>query len=567
MNQEQINKTDERFDKLATFLIASVAILVAITAFLQNYTANISDVARRRAQERALDATTREIYGAIQYSYQWQGAYQTWKEIDLQITAAEQSGDTAAAERYRQLKDKIAALSPMLGPDYFDPTADFYPDTYKYESDAYLVESTKLTEEYLAEAEVGRAADDISDSFIVQITLLTVSLSLYGLSITLKGRMRWLFVLVGSGIVGICLLWMGWEMLLLIARPVVSMPAINDYSEGVGLYHQGKNDEAIAKFDSALAEKPDYARAAYDRGNAYYNKGDLDRAIQDFQIASQLGLDDVNINWNLGWTEYLDGRYQEAIQTNNKVLSTDPTILGMRMNQGLTYLAMGDLINAENEYNLLIQEAERQVNEARDNNKEPSASLWYYMDAGTIDLQNLIDQLDNNPKSWTQAPTSDLITGDKDKIRSFAYRQMVRLKETIVALEYTGHLPSITEVMQVEPFVFGQITGVDEQGLISDFEENPSAVFPSGTTSVTVEFTYSGPAPQEQMVWKVYFNGTEDQAMRKWETADISTNSTWYRTFGYDYTNVFILSSGEFVVELYADSRLVQRGVFYIENP
>jgi len=228
---------------------------------------------------------------------------------------------------------------------------------------------------------------------------------------------------------------------------------------------------------------------------------------------------------------------------------------------------MGDLTNAENEYNLLIQEAERQVSEARDNNNEPSASLWYYMDAGTIDLQNLIDQLDNNPKSWTQAPTSDLITGDKDKIRSFAYRQMVRLKETIVALEYTGHLPSITEVMQVEPFVFGQITGVDEQGLISDFEENPSAIFPSGTTSVTVEFTYSGPAPQEQMVWKVYFNGTEDQAMRKWETADISTNSTWYRTFGYDYTNVFILSSGEFVVELYADSRLVQRGVFYIENP
>jgi tetratricopeptide (TPR) repeat protein len=566
MSQEQTNKTNERFDKLATFLIASVAILVAITAFLQNYTANISDVAKRRAQERALDATTRNIYGTIQYSYQWQGAYQTWKEIDLQIVAAEQSGDTAAAERYRKLKDKIAALSPLLGSDYFDPV-NSYPDTYKYESDAYLIESTKLTEQYLAEAEIGRVAGEISDSFIVQITLLTVSLSLYGLSITLKGRIRWLFVLVGSGIVGICLLWMGWEMILLIARPVVSMPAINNYSEGVGFYHQGRNDEAIAKFDLALAEKPDYARAAYDRGNAYYNKGDLDRAIQDFQLARQMGLEDVNINWNLGWTEYLAGRYQEAIQTNNEVLSTDPTILGVRMNQGLTYLAMGDLTNAETEYNLLIQEAERQVSEARDNNQEPSASLWYYMDAGAIDLQNLIDQLDNNPKSWTQAPASGLILGDSGKIREFAYQQMVRLKEAIVALEYTGHLPSTTEVMQVEPFVFGQITGIDEQGLISDFEENPGATFPSGTASVTVEFTYSGPAPKEQMVWKVYFNGTEDQSMRKWETADISTNTIWYRTFGYDYTNVFVLTSGEFVVELYADSRLVQRGTFYIENP
>jgi tetratricopeptide (TPR) repeat protein len=566
MSQEQTNKTDERFDKLATFLIASVAILVAITAFLQNYTANISDVARRRAQERALDATTRQIYGTIQYSYQWQGAYQTWKEIDLQIVAAEQSGDTAAAERYRRLKDKIATLSPLFGSDYFDSTADSYPDTYKYESDAYLVESTKLTEEYLAEAEIGRAADDISDSFIVQITLLTVSLSLYGLSITLKGRMRWLFVLVGSGIVGICLLWMGWELLLLVTRPVLSMPAINDYSEGVGLYHQGKNDDAIAKFDSALAAKPDYARAAYDRGNAYYNKGDLDRAIQDFQLAQELGLDDVNSSWNLAWTEYLAGRYEEAIQMNNKVLSTDPTILGMRMNQGLTYLVMGDVANAENEYDLLIQEAERQVGEAHNNNEEPSASLWYYMDAGTIDLQNLIDQLDNNPKPWTQAPTPDLIPGDHGTIREFAYQQMVRLKEAIVALEYTGQLPSTTEVMQVEPFVYGKITGTDEEGLITDFEENSSAAFPYGTASVTVEFTYSGPASQE-MVWKVYFNGTEDQSLRKWETADISTNSTWYRTFGYDYTNVFILSSGEYVVELYADSRLVQRGTFRVQNP
>ena len=566
MSHEQTNKTDERFDKLVTFLIASVAVLVAITAFLQNYTSNISDVAKRIAEERALDSTTRNIYGTIQYSYQWQCAYQTWREIDLQVIAAEQSGDTAAAERYRKLKDKIAALSPMFGPDYFDPAVDYLPDTYKYESDTYLVESTKLTEEYLAEAEIGRATGDISDSFIVQITLLTVSLSLYGLSTMLKGRIRWMFVLVGSGIVGICLLWMGWEMILLITRPVVSMPAINDYSEGMGLYHQGKDDEAIAKFDSALAEKPDYARAAYDRGNAYYDKGDMDRAIQDFLLARQMGLEDVNTNWNLAWTEYLAGRYQEAIKTNNEVLSADPTILGVRMNQGLTYLAMGDLTSAKTEYDLLIQEADRQVSEAHNKKQEPSASLWYYMDAGAIDLQNLIDQLDNNPKSWTQAPKSDLILGDKGKIRESAYQQMVRLKETIVALEYTGHLPSTTEVMQVEPFVFGQIKGTNEAGLITDFEKNPSATFPGGTASVSVEFTYSGPASKE-MVWKVYINGTEDQSLRKWETADISTNTIWYRTIGYDYTNVFILIPGEYVVELYADSRLVQRGTFYIKNP
>jgi tetratricopeptide (TPR) repeat protein len=565
--ENKANTKDERFEKLVTVLISSVAILVAITAYFQNTAAGISDDARRSAQIKALSSTTEQINGVIQYSYQWQGAYQTWKEIDLQVTAAEQSGDEVAAERYRQLKEKIAALSPMLGSEYFDPFSMYAPDGFKYEADIYLVESTKLNEEYLAESEIGRVADNIADSFIVQITLLTVTLSLYGLSITLKGKVRWLFVIVGSGIVAVCLLWMAWELLLLWTRPTVSIPAINAYAEGVGLYHQAKDDEAIAKFNVALAEKPDYARAAYDRGNAYFYKGNLDQAIQDYELARQLGLDDASVNWNLGWTYYLNGQSEEAIQANNRVLSDDPSILGVRMNQGLTYLAMGDLSQAKNEYDLLIQEAEKQVSEAHSINTEPSASLWYYMDAGAVDLQNLIDQLEGNPKSWTQAPTADLVTGDHSQIRDFAYQQMVRLKEATVSLEVNGHLPQAAEGIQVEPFVFGKITETDDQGFITGFEKDDDATFPSGTNAISMEFAYTGTVPTQNLIWKVYFNGREDQSLRQTSETDLSTGSVWYKTFGYDYTNVFVLSSGEYVVELYADSRLVQRGTFFIENP
>lgn len=563
MNQE---KSDERFEKFVTVLISSVAILVAVTAFLQNYAANLSDVSRRRAQEKALNATSKQINGAIQYSYQWQGAYQTWREIDLQIVAAEQSGDTAAAERYRQLKDKIAALSPMLSRDYFDPSVSSYPDIYKYQSDAYYVEATRLNEEYAAESEVGRVTDDIADSFIVQITLLTVTLSLYGLSITLKGLVRWLFVIVGSAIVGICLFWMGWELILLATRPAVSMPAINAYAEGAGLYYQGRNDEAIAMFNKALAVKPDYARAAYDRGNAYYSKGDLAQAIQDYELARSLGLDDITTNWNLGWSYYLAGRYQDAIQTNEKILSADPTVIGVRTNQGLAYLAMGDLQNAQREYDLFINEAERQVSEERANNRQPSASLWYYMDAAASDLESLISQLDNNPKAWTQAPEAGLISGSHDSIRDFAYQQIIRIKEAAVALEYSGHLPQAGAQAQVGAFSFGHITDRDEEGLITGFESNPDAVFPYGTASVTVEFTYDGPAPREKLIWKLYYNGVEDQSLREVSDTDLSAGSAWYKTFGYDYTNVFILSPGEYVVELYVDSKLAQRGVFYVSD-
>jgi tetratricopeptide (TPR) repeat protein len=556
-------KSESKFENMVTVLIATVTIWVAITAYFQNYAANLSDQARRRAQQYAIEATKKEVNGSIQYSYQWQGAFETWRELSWQATAAEQNGDTASVERYRQLQDRISKLSPMLSADYFDPQYG-WPDTYKYEADSYIVESTRLSETYLAESELGNATDNTADALVVQITLLTVTLSLYGLSMALSGRVRWLFVIVGSGIVGFCALWLSWSMIELLGRPEVNPVAINAYAEGAGLAYQGKYDEAITKFDEAIAENPYYAKAYNQRGDAYFYNGDLTTAITNYERARYEGLDDTNTNWNLGWTYYLAGQYQKAIEANERILKDNPSVLGMRMNEAISYLAMGDLTNAQAQYDLLIQEAERQVQEARQNNSEPSASLWYYMDAGALDLQNLIYQMDNEPREWTEAPTNDLIIGDHAAIREFAYQQMIRIKQATTALEYTGQIPAEQEVMRVQPFVFGEITGRDENGLITDFQPNTNATFDSGTKSVAVQFTYDGPAPK-QIIWKVLLNGLEDQSLRAVLNDDISSGDTWYRTFGYEYTNVFILSSGEYTVELYADSHLVQSGTFFVK--
>ena len=195
-------RNEQRFESMVTVMIASVAIWVAITVYFQNYAANLSDQARRRAQQYSIEATKREINGVIQFSYEWQGAFQTWEELSWQITAAEQNGDTKAAERYRKMQERIVSLSNMLGPQYFDPTVG-WPEYSKYEAESYLIESTRLSETYLAEAELGNATDSTADALIVQITLLTVALSLFGLSMALKGRVRWLFIILGSGIVGL----------------------------------------------------------------------------------------------------------------------------------------------------------------------------------------------------------------------------------------------------------------------------------------------------------------------------------------------------------------------------
>ncbi|GMV34794.1 MAG: hypothetical protein DCC59_00730 [Chloroflexi bacterium] len=555
---------EQRFENMATILIASVAIWVAITAYFHNYASNISDQARRRAQQYAIEATKREVNGAIQFSYEWQGAFQTWREIGWQIAAAQQNGDTAAVERLLALQERVLTLSKLLGPQYFDPAVG-WPDSSKYEAESYLVESTRLSETYLAESELGNFTDSTADSLIVQITLLTVSLSLYGLSMALKGRVRWLFIVVGSGVVGFCVLWLGWSLLELLIRPEVDTKAIQAYADGVGLEYQGRHQEAIDKFTLAIEENQYYAKAYYERGLCYYAMGDLQTALTEMEAARAQGLDDTSVNWNLGWTYYLVGEYEKALEANERVLGATPEVLGVRMNNAISYLALGDFENAQAQYDLLIAEAQKQVDNAHNNNAEPSASLWYYMDAGALDLQNLIDTLDNNPKPWTQAPGSDLIRGDHAAIRDFALKQMKRLKESTVALEYTGKLPTSGGNIRVEPFVFGQITGADEQGLITGFEPAANNVIPYGEESFSIEFTYSGDAPQE-MLWKVYFNGYEDQSLRVVDKTDISSGNTWYKTFGYTYTNVFILGAGEYLVELYADNILVQSGTFYVQE-
>lgn len=558
------SRKEQRFENMTTILIASVAIWVAITAYFQNHASNIADQARRRAQQYAIEATKHEVTGTIQYSYEWQGAFQTWEELYWQIIAAQQEGDAAAEKRYRLLQERIVPLSRLLGPQYFDPAVG-WPDTAKYQSETYYVEATRLSETYLAESELGNFTDDTADSLVVQITLLTVSLSLYGLSMALKGRVRWLFIVVGSGIVGVCALWLGWSLLELLIRPEVDQEAIQAYAEGIGLEYQGHYEEAIEKFTLAIEENPYYAKAYYERGLSYYSLGDMTTALSEMEAAREQGLDDTNINWNLGWTYYITGQYEKAFEANERVLGGHPEVLGVRMNQAISYLALGDFENARRQYDLLLEEAQKQVNDAHARNSEPSASLWYYMDAGALDLQNLIDTLDNNPKPWTQAPAANLIPGDHAAIREFAYAQMKRLKESTVSLEYTGQLPGAAGSIRVEPFIVGQITGTDDQGLITGFEPAPNGVIPFGEETFTIEFTYSGDAPKA-MLWKVYINGYEDQSLRIVDATDISAGNTWYKTFGYNFTNVFILGSGEYTVELYADNILVQTGTFRVQE-
>jgi tetratricopeptide (TPR) repeat protein len=57
------------------------------------------------------------------------------------------------------------------------------------------------------------------------------------------------------------------------------------YNRGNAHHERGDLDRAIADFDTALALDPSYAGAYSLRSRSYFAKGDLDRAITDMTLA------------------------------------------------------------------------------------------------------------------------------------------------------------------------------------------------------------------------------------------------------------------------------------------
>lgn len=551
--------SEQRFNQVVSVLMAIVTVLVALISYLQNDASARDDRANRDSKKYSLEALGRDISGDARVNYDYNSAYQAWYELDLLAVSASNAGDDAAAARYTALRDQVLDLSPLLSSQYFDQ-AQGVPDIARYESDLYYVATTALEERFAASAAVKEAWDYKANTYIIHLTLLAVSLFLYGLSIAIaSSTTRWIFAGVGTATT---LFAVGWAAVLFF-QPVPALPdaAIDAYAQGVGLLHQDKYEEAVKAFDEALTAAPKYANALSDRAGAHASLGDHQAAAADYEAALAAGSDTATTAGNLGWTYYILGRFDDAANTDRRALAADAEEHWVRFNLGLTLLASGQADAAKAEYAEGMDRIIKEVAAVKAAGEEPPAYLWTDLDAAALDLESLLITLDGG-EGWSETPPQEAIN-NSDAVKTTSGELLTQLKELSTSLEYTSAPPTGSLTATITNMQFGE--GVyDDQGNFVSY--NFADTFPYGAKEALVLFDYEGMQDGQDVVFKVYHNGEEDLSLRVIDQWSLGASGGAEKPISFAYSNVYVLSPGEYTVEIYVDSHLAQTGTFVVEQ-
>ena len=125
--------------------------------------------------------------------------------------------------------------------------------------------------------------------------------------------------------------------------------------EADNLFRQGKYEEAIAAYDEYLATKPKDIKSLYNRGRAYEELGQLEKAKDDF--IKVLNIDGDNLNANLSMGQYWYGKkdYNKALAFLDKVIVIDGRVSMAYLLKGRCYHQQGEFEEAKKNYDLAIE--------------------------------------------------------------------------------------------------------------------------------------------------------------------------------------------------------------------
>ncbi|MEL6272448.1 MAG: hypothetical protein AAFR22_21770, partial [Chloroflexota bacterium] len=377
----------EPFERIVAILISLVVIQAAVVGYLESQASIRADEAKRAASHFAIQAMGARARGEIDYGYAFGDAYRRFDAYDTREIIAFDRDNAAAANRFRELRNTVVGLTPLLDDPYLDAET-FELDAAQYEVDTYFEEVTLLKEQFLNTAEVDDAWGAKAQTYVAQLTVLAVSLFLFGISTTSGRRTRWLFVSVSSVL---SLTMLGWT-LLVATTPVqgLSQAAMEAYARAQSLDYVDDVEGAVAFYDVAIAESPAYARAYVGRASNFFVLDELDASIADYETALALGATDSAVMTDLTFAYYLVGELDRAAELSLQRAAMPNADTLDFFDLGLMYFANGEIDNAQQAYTSGLEVAANRVAETRAAGEEVSSTLWFFFDLASSDLEQLV---------------------------------------------------------------------------------------------------------------------------------------------------------------------------------
>jgi lipoprotein NlpI len=127
--------------------------------------------------------------------------------------------------------------------------------------------------------------------------------------------------------------------------------AVNYFNRGNAYHDEGDNDRAIADYARAISIDPKFAIPHYNRGLIYHLNGDYDRAIADYTQA--IGIDPryADSYNNRGSAYDKKGDYDRSNADYTQAISIDPNYVAAYLNRGQLNLYSGALSKALVDFN------------------------------------------------------------------------------------------------------------------------------------------------------------------------------------------------------------------------
>ncbi len=133
-----------------------------------------------------------------------------------------------------------------------------------------------------------------------------------------------------------------------------SIDAIGHYQQGLKYASLGEMQDAIGRFDRAIAINPRYFQAYIERGNVKSAVADYSGAIADYTMAISIDAKAAPAYYNRGTVLSQSGQHEAAIVDYKQAISIDPQYAQAHLNLANELDDLNDVAGALTNYNRAI---------------------------------------------------------------------------------------------------------------------------------------------------------------------------------------------------------------------